>query len=435
MLAVLVLGALVITGCTGGVAQGWAGGVVSDGTLFVASMKGKLIAIDATGSQLKAIGTSVKMTVTSASGAFSCIPSCSSQSTGSVIYASPLVSDAADPDTKTTYQVVYVADASNEKIYAYTLTATTTTTTTTTTTAATTTTTTSPSVTTINKTWSKDPEWIYPRQGALNGTIIGDMVLDNNTIYFATSDGTVYALSAKDLSLKWSHKIDSKIWSAPAVDGSTLYIGCFNKVLYALNTADGAEKWTYKTDGSINSTPVVDNNTVYFGDYSRHFYAVDTATGNQVWKFPTDDTAAGNPQNFFWAKPVALNGVIYAANLDGNVYALNSSTGNLLNTFTLGDSISSSPVVVGNNIIVATSVASYAPTKQQGKIFLINTTDNTKTLLSILPADEAINAPLFSDGKTVYVHTTKDNLFEIDIATGNFKHPKPFSLVSELYPN
>ena len=104
-----------------------------------------------------------------------------------------------------------------------------------------------------------------------------DIILHNNSIYFATSDGTVYALNAKDLTLKWSQKIDSKIWSAPAVDGTTLYIGCFDKTVYALNTADGSEKWKYKTDGAINSTPVIYNNTVYIGDYNRHFYALDAS--------------------------------------------------------------------------------------------------------------------------------------------------------------
>ena len=413
ILTVLVLGALIITSCTGGIARGWAGGVVSDGTLFVASMKGKLIAIDATGDQLKSIGKSVQLTATVPSGGLSCLPSCSPQATGLVIYASPVVADAtvtdtADPNYGSVYQVAYVGGVDG-KVYAYTL---------------------------QKGAWSTDAEYIYPRQGSMSGEIIGDMILDNNTIYFATSDGFVYALNAKDLSLKWPnpYKINSKIWSAPAVDGSTLYIGCFDKTVYALNTDDGTEKWKTKTDGAINSTPVVYNNMVYIGDYSRHFYALDATTGKQVWQFPTEDIVTGNPKNFFWAKPVVLNDTIYAPNLDGNVYALDSSTGKLLKTYTLSYSISSSPVVIGNNIIVATSVASYAPTKQKENIFIINTLDNTTPDLINIPDDEAINAPIFAYGNTVYVHTTKDNLYEIDIVTGNTKHPKPFSLASETYP-
>ena len=403
---VLVLSALTITSCTGGIVRGWSGGVVSDGTIFIASMKGKLIALDATGDQLKSIGTSVKFTVTISGGLLGCAAS----SSPLVFYASPVVADAtvtdtADPNYGSVYQVAYVG-GKDGKIYAYTL---------------------------IKGVWSTAPEYIYPRQGTVDAEIIGGIILDNDTIYYALSDGTVNALNAKDLTYKWSYKINSKIWSAPAVDGNTLYIGGFDKIVYALNTSDGAEKWKYTTDGAINSTPVVYNNTVYIGDYSRHFYALDAITGNQIWRFPTEDIVTGDPKNFFWAKAVVLNGVIYAANLDGNVYALDSSTGKLLNTFNLGDSISSSPVVIGNKIIVATSVASYAPSKERGNIFVINTSDNTKSLLASIPKYEGINAPLFAYGNTVYVHTTKDNLYEIDAVTGQFKHSSTFSLITETY--
>ena len=413
IIATLLLVTLMLTSCTGGslscataIARGWAGGTVSDGTIFIASMKGKIVALDATGDQLKSIGTSTQLTVQTSSG----LLGCSSSSSPLAIYASPVVADAtvtdtADPDYGLVYQVVYVA-GTDGKIYAYAF---------------------------KKGAWSTVAEYIYPRQGTVNATIIGDIILDNNTIYYALSDGTVNALNAKDLTFKWSYKIKSKIWSAPAINGSTLYIGSFNKTVYALNTADGSEKWTYITDGAINSTSVVYNNTVYIGDYSRHFYALNAATGEMVWKFPTDDTGAGNPKNFFWAKPVVLNGVIYAANLDGNIYALDSSTGKLVKTYTLGYSISSSPVVVGNYIVVATSVASYAPTKQKENVYIIDTTNGSKKALDISP-NEAINAPLFAYGNTVYIHTVKDNLYEIDTVTKTIKQSPPFSLASETYP-
>ncbi len=413
ILTVLVLGALIITSCTGGIARGWAGGVVSDGTLFVASMRGKLVAIDATGDQLKSIGTSVQLLVTT-SGGLSCIPSCGTQSAPVVIYASPVVSGTTVSTSTTSETKVICVGGTDNKLYAYTFT---------------------------NNVWSKDPEWIYPRQGTMSGAIIGGIIVDNNTIYFATSDGTVYALNASDLSFKWSQKIDSKIWSAPTVDGTALYVGCFDKAIYALNSADGSVKWKTKTEGAINSTPVVYNNMVYIGDYSRHFYALDTATGNVIWTFPSSDMGTGNPQNFFWAKPVVLNGIIYAANLDGNVYALDLATGKLLKTYTLSYSIASSPVVVGNYLVVATSVSSYAPTKQKVNIYIIDTTDGSKKEV-IIPDNNyfknaAINAPLFAYGNTVYIHTTKDNLWEIDTLTKTIKLPSiqspPFSLVTETY--
>jgi len=113
ILAVILLSALIVTGCTKGISRGWAGGAVtSDGKLFVASMNGRIIPIDASSNAI--LGQAFQVTVTS-SGGLSCIPSCSSQSTPLVIYASPVVLNTADPNSK----VVYIG-GTDGKLYAYT---------------------------------------------------------------------------------------------------------------------------------------------------------------------------------------------------------------------------------------------------------------------------------------------------------------------------
>jgi len=42
--------------------------------------------------------------------------------------------------------------------------------------------------------------------------------------------------------------------------------------------------------------------------------------------------------------------------------------------------------------------------------------DNSVSLPITLPIHEAVNAPLFTDGNIVYVHTYKDNLYTINTA-------------------
>jgi eukaryotic-like serine/threonine-protein kinase len=374
-------------GCATPISRGWAGGTLADGTLFVASMNGKLIAINPANNTQ--IGSPAQLTTTSTSGLFSC-----ATSANVVFYSTPVVSGVkTEPDPNNAnntlnYQIVYIGGA-NGMVYAYKF---------------------------ENNTFSSDYLFVYPRQ-ATTGSIVGNIILDNDTIYYANSNGYVFALNAEDLTLKWSQKIDSKIWSGPTIDGSTLYIGCFNKTLYALNTADGSIKWQFLADGAINSTPVVDNGTVYIGDYNRAFYAVDAATGNLKWKFPPDANSAVTPKDFFWAEPVIVNGVIYAPNLDGHIYALDTVTGKLVKDIPLSYSISSSPVVVGNDIVVATSVASYAESKQKVNIYIIDTTNNNSVSVPLaLPLHEGVNAPLFAVGNTVYLHTYKDNLYTINVA-------------------
>ncbi|MDD5288733.1 MAG: PQQ-binding-like beta-propeller repeat protein, partial [Dehalococcoidales bacterium] len=138
-----------------------------------------------------------------------------------------------------------------------------------------------------------------------------------------------------------------------------------------------------------------------------------------VWEFPTTGKDETSPQNWFWAKPLVLNGIVYAPCLDGNVYALNASNGSLVHKYEFGDPISSSPVAMGDSIVVATTNLR----KNTGNVFLINTqTGSQKELDSFA---EGINAPLFVSDDVVYVHTTKDNLYGINVLT---KTRQTFSL-------
>jgi outer membrane protein assembly factor BamB len=380
LLGIIIIGGVIATGCMGGSgltcasapSRGWAGGTVSDGKLFVASMGGKVIAIDATTGNI--LDTPIQLSIPTSGG----ILGCSSSASPLWIYASPVVLN----------QMVYVG-GNDGKIHGYPF---------------------------DNNTLSSNPS---SHSDYLGGAIIGGIVIVNDRIYFATSVGTIYALNANSLGKEWDYNIGSKIWSAPAVAGNTLYIGSLDKKLYALNTSDGTKIWEYETEGAISATPVVYDNKVYIGDYDRCFYALDAINGNLIWKYPAANEANDKPQNWFWAKPVILNDTIYAPCLDGNVYALNASTGNLINKYVLGDSISSSPAVIGNSIVVATTDLR----KKTGKVFLIDTTDKSQKELDSFA--EGINAPLFVNDDVVYVHTLKDNLYGINILT---KARQTFSL-------
>jgi len=102
---------------------------------------------------------------------------------------------------------------------------------------------------------------IYALQGSnglllwhdkLNGSPSGAL-LANNTIYLSTatglSNGTVYALRARDGSPLWDyHSIDGPVFNAPMLDGNTIYIGASNGIVYALRADNGGIVWHYLTD-------------------------------------------------------------------------------------------------------------------------------------------------------------------------------------------
>lgn len=373
ILALLLVGVMTVSGCTAAgrqIAQGWAGGVVSDGTIFVGSMEGKLVALGVSDGNLR--GDPITLVAQAQSSGFGCVPTGSS---AVAVYGSPVV----DGD------LVYIGGYDG-KVRAYLF---------------------------ESGRLRAEPRWIS-RQGDIGGSIIGGLIVADGRIYFGASDGIVYALDAVDGHRLWTFETGSKIWSTPTVEGDTLFIGGFDHNLYALNTADGTQKWVFETEGTIVSTPVVSGGRVYIGSFDRRVYAVDTTSGGEVWRFPETDDEVDIPIGWFWATPLVHNGAVYAPNLDGRVYVIDATSGNRISNFDLEGPISSAPVLVNDRVIVATTSTNRA--KQEGKVFALDTTSRQQTMLQDL--EESIHAPLFADGTTVYVHTMENFLYAIDTETG-----------------
>jgi outer membrane protein assembly factor BamB len=365
MTAVILLSllAVIVAGCTATTTQpkGWSGVAISDNNLFAGSSTGKLIGIEeATGNRL----FNDLSLETGSSGGFL---GCGAAPVAVAIYSTPLVSG----------DKVYVAGY-NGKVY-------------------------SVDANKGIKGWSFQPErGLQP--------IIGGLAIDQNALFFGTASGYVYSIDATTSSQNWEFKTGNKIWATPLIDNGTLYIGSFDKKLYALNIADGKEKWQVKTDGAIISTPVVENNTLYFGTLDRYFYAVDATNGNLKWK---SSEIAGK---WFWANPILVNNVIYAPNMDGKVYVLNAENGqNIIAPIVIASPISSSPVIVGDDIILAA---------QDGKVWSINTNDNIMKLLIDLGGQIQVSskikiaAALSSSQDVVYIHTQDGKFYALNASSG-----------------
>jgi outer membrane protein assembly factor BamB len=357
LLLVILLSGLASSGCIAGtaaVSSGWSGVVIDNDILFVGSMEGKLVAANTTDG--RSFWEATLESTVSTGGGFGCAPA----SKAVAIYSSPAVAK----------DLVYVGGYTGI-IYAFAV-------------------------------GKDEPRWVYPRQGALEGYIVGGPIVGEGKVYFGCADGKVYALDAADGYKEngWPFETGDKIWSTPTISEDTLYIGSLDKKLYALNANDGSKKWEFKTEGAIVSTPLVYDNKVYFGSFDRYLYAIDATSGSLKWKFLAE--------NWFWAKAVVYNDTIYAACLDGKVYALNAESGNkLAEPLDLGSPISSSPVLVDDLLIVAT---------EEGVVYAIDTKSNQQRQLANV--EGKVYAPLAASQGKVYVHTRTDALYEIDAQSG-----------------
>jgi outer membrane protein assembly factor BamB len=363
---ILVLVVLTFFGCTGirTSPQGGSGGIVTDNTLFLCptikqaggfgctspQLEGKLVAVNTLdGNRLWEVSLEASRAT---GGGFGCAPSASPVA----IYGSPAVLG----------DLVYVAGY-NGRIYAISA--------------------------STRLSQDRDVNEANPQP------IIGGLVVFGERVYLGSADGRVYALNGTSLEKEWEFKTGGKIWSTPAIEGDMLYIGSFDKKLYALNVSDGAEKWAFETEGAIISTPLVYDGTILFGSFDRHLYCLDTG-GSLKWKFLAD--------SWFWAKPVIYDDTIYAPCLDGKVYILDAETGGeVAGAVDLGSPVSSSPVLVGNAVVVAS---------EEGKVFAVDTSTNQLRLLNEL--GEMVNTPLCASGGVAYVYTGSQNLYALNAGSG-----------------
>jgi len=109
----------------------------------------------------------------------------------------------------------------------------------------------------------------------------------DGTIYVGANNSNFYAIDPAGQQ-KWMYEAERElagIWTTAALsaDSSTLYFGANKGGMYALNARDGSLKWKYPIFASIYSSPALDaRGTLYTGSTVGHVFAIDSATGEGV---------------------------------------------------------------------------------------------------------------------------------------------------------
>ena len=94
-----------------------------------------------------------------------------------------------------------------------------------------------------------------------------------DTVFTATTDGKVAALSKLDGTVQWIQQLqtfekpdqrkDRVVWSGPVLAGERLLVASSNNQLVTLNPYDGSVIDTRKTGGDVMVPPIIANQTVY----------------------------------------------------------------------------------------------------------------------------------------------------------------------------
>jgi len=252
----------------------------------------------------------------------------------------------------------------------------------------------------------REGEWVYPKKGEVGG-IVGDLVMSNDAIYVASSDGKVYSLDKVFGDSNWESDILSeKLWKTPVIEDDALYVSTFDGHIYSLSTKDGALlPWAFKADIGFASSPAIYQDTIFVGAFDNNLYAIKIGGNEPLWKFQGG--------RWFWAAPVIRDGIVYAGCLDGKMYAISAETGELKWECDTHHPVVSSPVWDGDLLIVA---------DEAGEIFVFDTNARPENKVMLPMKTISINASvqgaLCIHDEIVYVHAQDNCLYALDIARG-----------------
>ena len=137
--------------------------------------------------------------------------------------------------------------------------------------------------------------------------------LSDGVAYVGSLDHSVYAVALHDGSQQWRFGTGGAVAASPVVHGGRVYVGAFDGAFYALNARTGLEEWRF--EGASNwywARPLVHGDMIMAPSLDGTLYALNADTGNLLWTVETEGPIVGSPA-------VVADSMIALASTDGRV--------------------------------------------------------------------------------------------------------------------
>ena len=189
---------------------------------------------------------------------------------------------------------------------------------------------------------------------AISKGVTGSVAAANGRIVLGATEtsetGRLHVLNATDMSETCRYPSDpshsvGRVWSTPLVSDSVAYFGDLSHRLYGVSISDCSELWAIELGGAIASTPLIVDDILYIGTFDRIFYAVHVGTGEATQLF-----TAGS---WFWSGIATDGTLLYIPNLDGTLYAYDLANGSMAWEYDTNGPILAAPVVIDDRVVVA----------------------------------------------------------------------------------
>ncbi|MXZ47321.1 MAG: PQQ-binding-like beta-propeller repeat protein [Chloroflexi bacterium] len=125
-------------------------------------------------------------------------------------------------------------------------------------------------------------QWVLELEGA----VAGDLLLDGETLFVGALDRRMYALDVLAAGAeRWRFQGDGWFWARPLLDGDTLYATTTNGSVYALDARSGDEQWRFnELDNEIRAQPVLVGGILVVAMRDGVLFGIDPSTGVRQWQ-------------------------------------------------------------------------------------------------------------------------------------------------------
>jgi eukaryotic-like serine/threonine-protein kinase len=187
-----------------------------------------------------------------------------------------------------------------------------------------------------------------------------------NLLYIGSCSGNFYALDKNTGDVRWSYNIhqdgsQTSFHCDPVLTSDSIIIGTDvgkQGHVYAFDRATGKVRWKYlvttgsRGDFGINSDLAQSNDAVYAVTTGDELVCLDSATGSLRWHFTSGPSIA---QSAVWYSSPSLYGkMVLFGGWDGSLYALDAYSGKPIWRTNLHAPVSTTPLIIGDSILVAT---------------------------------------------------------------------------------
>ena len=165
---------------------------------------------------------------------------------------------------------------------------------------------------------------LWTGASTLGGWQDGIPAAGNGRVYIGSGNGITARDGATGKNL-WTYKSphasqvsSDSTPSAPTIAGNTIYMGFPSGAVTALDATTGAVLWDrllpgQQYRGGVQSSPALSGDTLFVGSNNGNFYALDANTGQPRWQH--------NIGTWVTAGPAISGNTVVAGALDGNLYA------------------------------------------------------------------------------------------------------------------